>query len=295
MLSTPTFEDLKSSGSEPHWFGLGFIQIKLDERRRMHFWHPELTADTPEEELHDHRYDFNSRIVLGEITHVTYSFHEVDKDRAEKDIESKSPNEPIYWAGDMLHVRTNVTCQPGAELDHPDYAYGTLSKDGSYTMKAGSEYTFASHALHRIKAKKAITYLERNNIFRETANVIRPVGAQTVCPFSRSIETDRLWGYIEELMKEASAPILLPQAETPGYHLDIIPRGTLGEASKVLEEALELVDAQRQGVKIMELVELSDLLGAIKAYLEKHAPGHTFEDLLKMNEVTERAFRNGRR
>ncbi len=45
----------------------------------------------------------------------------------------------------------------------------------------------------------------------------------------------------------------------------------------------------------MALVELSDLLGAIGAYLKKYHPSITMDDLAKMREITERAFINGRR
>jgi len=43
----------------------------------------------------------------------------------------------------------------------------------------------------------------------------------------------------------------------------------------------------------MELVELSDLYGAIKLYLEKHHPDTTMDDLKTMSEITARAFING--
>lgn len=81
----------------------------------------------------------------------------------------------------------------------------------------------------------------------------------------------------------------------PGYHLEEIPKGTLGELSKIQEELYELADAQKQGVKIMELVELSDLVGAIIAYIEKHHAGVDLVDLMRMSAVTRRAFENGKR
>lgn len=80
-----------------------------------------------------------------------------------------------------------------------------------------------------------------------------------------------------------------------GYHIMDIPRGHYGEASKVMEEALEFQDAVNQGVVLMALVELSDLYGAIQGYLEQHFPGLTMEDLAKMSEVTRRAFASGTR
>lgn len=83
--------------------------------------------------------------------------------------------------------------------------------------------------------------------------------------------------------------------ELAGYHLTKIEKGIIGESSKILEEVYELIDAEKQSVKIMQLVELSDLVGAISLYMENNFPGMTFEDLQKMSEVTQRAFRNGRR
>lgn len=83
--------------------------------------------------------------------------------------------------------------------------------------------------------------------------------------------------------------------DKPGYHLRHIEKGVLGEPSKIKEEVEEFLDACDQGVAVMALVELSDLLGAISAYLEKHHPSMSLDDLQKMRAVTERAFRNGRR
>lgn len=81
----------------------------------------------------------------------------------------------------------------------------------------------------------------------------------------------------------------------PGYHVTEIAKGVLGEPSKIAEEHAEFQDAISQGVKIMALVELADMLGAVKAYLDKHFPGITIDDLDSMNFVTARAFANGRR
>lgn len=81
----------------------------------------------------------------------------------------------------------------------------------------------------------------------------------------------------------------------PGYHTRPIQKGVLGEVSKIVEEAMEVDDAAAQGVKLMVLAELSDLVGAIKAFLTKHHPDLTLDDLDAMSHVTERAFKNGRR
>lgn len=79
----------------------------------------------------------------------------------------------------------------------------------------------------------------------------------------------------------------------PGYHLKEIKKGVLGKPSKIREELEELEDALEQDVKIMALVELSDLYGALEAVAVEM--GVTMEDLKKMSEVTKRAFKSGQR
>lgn len=78
-----------------------------------------------------------------------------------------------------------------------------------------------------------------------------------------------------------------------GYHITNIPKGILGERDKIQEEYLEWLDACKQDCIIMELVELSDLLGAIDHYVKKY--NLTLDDLIKMRDITTRAFENGRR
>ena len=79
------------------------------------------------------------------------------------------------------------------------------------------------------------------------------------------------------------------------YHLKDIPRGEYGEFSKIKEELLELEDALDQDAKIMALAELSDLVGAIEGYVEKHFDGLYLSDLIIMSKITRRAFESGRR
>lgn len=86
-----------------------------------------------------------------------------------------------------------------------------------------------------------------------------------------------------------------PLLDKPGYHLREIAKGVLGEPSKIAEEHAEFQDAVEQGAIVMALVELGDLVGAMKAWLAKRAPGITLDDLETQAEITKRAFVNGRR
>lgn len=79
-----------------------------------------------------------------------------------------------------------------------------------------------------------------------------------------------------------------------GYHTQKIVKGELGHASKIREEYEEFVDAYEQNNPVMELVELSDLLGAIEAYTLNHYDIE-LDDLVKMTRATQSAFNDGTR
>lgn len=79
-----------------------------------------------------------------------------------------------------------------------------------------------------------------------------------------------------------------------GYHKRNIPRGKFGDFSKIEEEFWEAKDANERSIFIMELTELSDMYGAMEAYLKKHY-NMSMEDLAKMAKATSDAFEDGTR
>lgn len=267
-LLNPTVDFLRSTGATPNYFGLGFIQMKFDETYRMHFWHPALSSVVAEEELHDHRYDFVSCILHGSTTHIVYDF---------------VPDE----AGD--HGMYEVSCKPGDAREPALKGRGRVVRSGSYTMEAGSQYEFPHTQFHRIRARECITLVERREIVKEMATILKPMDTGHVCPFSQTIPQDLLWEYIAELVEDRV------REPNGGYHLRPISKGVFGEVSKIEEELEEFKDALKQGNDIMALVELSDQLGAIRGWLERNHPSITIEKLITMNDATTRAFVNGHR
>ena len=79
-----------------------------------------------------------------------------------------------------------------------------------------------------------------------------------------------------------------------GYHRREIPKGELGEFSKIIEEYTELLDAHEQSNNVLEICELTDLIGAIK-YYAKEKFNLSLDDLIVFSEATENAFKNGKR
>lgn len=78
-----------------------------------------------------------------------------------------------------------------------------------------------------------------------------------------------------------------------GYHQKKIEKGILGTPSKIKEECEEFFDAVNQGDLIMQLVELSDLIGAIESYILPK--GFTIDDLKSFSDKTKSAFEEGER
>ena len=79
-----------------------------------------------------------------------------------------------------------------------------------------------------------------------------------------------------------------------GYHINQIQLGIYGEFSKIKEEFQELEDGVQQNARILQLVELSDLYGAIEGFLEKEF-NMTMWDLKTMSDMTKSAFKEGDR
>jgi hypothetical protein len=92
-----------------------------------------------------------------------------------------------------------------------------------------------------------------------------------------------------------NGPVICNVDSGIGYHSTEIPKGELGEISKIDEEFLEFKDAVLQDAKVMQLCELADMLGAIEAFLEQHHPSFGLNDLVKMASLTRRAFVSGKR
>ncbi len=257
---------LREQGAEPHWFGLGFIQLKVNSTERLQFY-PDDPAYRPfvgAKEIHDHRYDFASQVLQGEIAQTIFEVGEV--------------------AGEHYEM-TNVSCDPQKPAHQTDPVPVKVRPISRMTIFAGGHYWLDADSFHTFRGyNNAITLLTRGLPRKSNARVLRPIGSEAVCAFSQPKPVAELWEVIESMLPPK-----------PGYHLSPIAKGVLGEASKVLEEAHEFVDAVGQNVSIMALVELADLVGAAEAYLAKHHPTMTLDDLKSMSAVTRRAFENGKR
>jgi hypothetical protein len=165
--------------SKPYWFGLGFIQLKLSDEERMHFWLPELPAEE-RDEVHNHRYTFHSRILDGTLVQQTYAIH--------PDLN-----------GDCEIFETD--CAPGKEGHPHAFLSCFLKKTGSYNLAAGTDYLLDADTYHTTRDTRfAITLLRRPaQAEKVSASVVKKRGEDTTCPFknSEAMPTSKIWEHID--------------------------------------------------------------------------------------------------
>jgi hypothetical protein len=271
-------DHLRSFDVEPAYFGLGFIQLKIKRNGRVHFYHKDrpVLVDEP----HDHRYGFISYIMQGRFTQEIYRW---DAD-PEGDYD-------MFWED----------CNPEHKIMAPAPQRGRVTEMMHGEYRARDYYKISADTLHTVKAyDNCVTYLVREEPFKTFAGVARKIGAEKVCPFSQPIPAKQCWEMIESMLpKKPIDPVTyedLPHIKKKmGYHAVKIPKGKIGEPSKIIEEAFEIQDAHVQGIKVMTHVEMSDLYGALDRFREKYHPELSMDDLAARYRVTRRAFDNGKR
>lgn len=178
-------EFLDAKREEPYYFGLGFIKVRLDHIRSMNFYDPELGAELPEEEVHDHRYDFTSQILGGSLTNQMWDVTPLPLASAAPDADGE-----LWW----------VSCRPGQQ--DVLYCEAGSTPMNTISMTRGSWYTMKNYQFHAVRPGPdgCITGLRRTSpILHENARVLRPIGGAKVCPYARRIDSAELYTRIEKL------------------------------------------------------------------------------------------------
>lgn len=267
----------------------GFLKVALPSGSWLHVWapwNPPTVPATP----HDHPFGFISVVVAGEMQNVIL--------RPEHDSQG-------------LYQEYLSSCVSSFEQQPTPVASGLqvrFVEEVVQTVRRGEFYRIAPWTIHRADAVFAITIFRKTHQVPGHARVYLQESPSTWTPPNESIlrnclkkalsaarlsiedilNMDQEFKSVGETAFEA-----LPLADNPGYHLRNIPKAPFGTADKIVEEALELVDAHKQGAKIMALCECADIIGAIRTYLDH--TGSNFDDIVRMASITSRAFASGRR
>lgn len=170
---------LKANCQRLYFFGLGFIQIKLNESERVHFYTDAFPKTTIKEEVHNHRYDFESTILKGTLVQEIFSFHWIEPGN--------------FWM-------TKETCNPTTKKEFPRIQCH-IELLQRQTFKTGSSYWTDYKTFHRVESNDAITYLKRGPYMKDEADVIYPVDLVPTCPFSVKVSDDELWEVIKSMIQ----------------------------------------------------------------------------------------------
>jgi hypothetical protein len=184
-MDLPSLTSLKSTGAVPHYFGLGFIQLKLDHERRLHFWTPDWsTIPGNDTEIHNHRYALASTVLKGALDQVVYAM-------------GKLHSAPVEGALEVVEV----SCQPGDDQPPVLIGYATPEALVAHRIETGRSYTLLPDDFHIANAVgDTITLVMRGPVVHEKARVLRPLDSGFTCPFSIEKTTQECWDRIEKML-----------------------------------------------------------------------------------------------
>jgi hypothetical protein len=149
----------------------------------MHFWCPEIPS--PErEEIHNHRYDFDSIVIAGELKHDVYH------------LDATICTSSVPFQAEWEIFETN--CAPGKEGVVETVTPCIITNVGKFNLTAGSSYSFPHDSFHTTEGTTfAITHLTRVLPKPlEYASVIKKIGQPTTCPFKDKMPVDVCWEHI---------------------------------------------------------------------------------------------------
>lgn len=177
---------LKNNNIRMYYFGLGFIQVVLNQEERVHFYSQIFNTNPAIEGLHNHRYNFTSKILKG-------TFQE---SRAKLII------------GDNYLLK-NVSCGKDKELLYNPSVDVSIEyykmPNNSLTMEyyEGDEYNVFYNEFHEVSFRgNTITHLKRSDIITDFAQVVYPKDNELKCPFAIKYSDDDLWEIINDVIKK---------------------------------------------------------------------------------------------
>lgn len=171
---------LKEHCSKIHGFGLGFIQIKLGEKERVHVYTQKIKTTSQPEEIHNHRYDFTSHILKGSLVNKLY--------QVTPDLD-----------GDFLLV--NESCNPLIPKNLNQVKVKTPVLMGEFITQSHQSYFLQKDVFHQVSAEEgSISLVRRGEVIKENAQVVYPAKQISICPFSYTYSEEELWQIVKDLL-----------------------------------------------------------------------------------------------
>lgn len=176
---------LMAAGRPPRFHGNGFTQLPLGGQRRLHVWHPHLPPIPGHNAtIHNHVWDMQSRVLLGQLTHRTYHVEDDPHPRSEA-------THDIWRLGEQ-------------RPDIPE-GFASVRITGEYSMWAGSHYVFGQGQWHESDADvMTATLMEKRytGAHHHRPLVACPLGEAPVDAFAEEHQPslDQMWRVVEDVL-----------------------------------------------------------------------------------------------
>jgi hypothetical protein len=204
--------------------GLGMLQAEITDALRVHIWHPRLRTmvvsnfhpGSSFREVHDHRFDLTSAVILGEIIDVPFFYQ---GDGRASSLESEDNGEWGWrrtkcW--EILHAKIQI--KQGTTGDAPaatDYKFISdvsvalaQAKENWPRYKAGAEYKILRRHFHTTRIDDlAVTVVHRANFDVRSARVLgsEKEAAKSGIIIDDNINTKVLWAWVIREAEQALA------------------------------------------------------------------------------------------
>lgn len=170
---------IKENNVKIHYFGLGFIQVKLNNFERLHFYTTQLAKTIDEEEIHNHRYNFVSTIIKGEFSQSIFE--------VENDINGS-------------YFLTKESCDENNKIVFPKEPVNVV-KIFSQKYLENNSYYMNNNTFHTVDAEDGtITHLKRSGYLKEFADVVFDKNKNLICPFSIKVSENDLYDIIKNML-----------------------------------------------------------------------------------------------
>lgn len=167
--------------------GLGFVQVQLEGNQRLHVWHPELPrrACFESSSIHDHRFDFISRVLIGTQCNIEYRL------------------DPSPGGGYMLYLHEGARTACGGRPWMPDGRVH-MTEINRESIAAGVTYRQQAYDFHRTEPGgdgKAATIMQKLGEYSRGAHSSCLVGVQPDDQFDRyQWSPAQLWEIVADVM-----------------------------------------------------------------------------------------------
>lgn len=176
--------------------GLGFIQVKLGGSQRLHVWHPELPRRQcfAHSQIHDHRFSFNSRVMVGSMENLLYSVVEGS----------------IIDATHVCYRHEGARTDKGNRPWNPE-SFVCAQLDSSTLIEAGGRYSmpaYVCHATRPLGDGKVATLMRKTKVHEQYgARSLCSVDVKPDADFDRhQLDEGKLWSIVLDVLG-ASNPL----------------------------------------------------------------------------------------